>query len=354
MSDKTTSEPSTRASKRMERVPIADALRGLSALLITWHHLTGGDPSFLQEGAVKASGRYLYVAVQVFFVISGFVLPYSMRAAGYHVGRFRSFITRRVVRLDPPYFAAVVMCLMLNWASTLVPGYRGKPFVADLPSWLAHVGYLNGVLGWSWATPQLWTLAIEFQFYLLFALSFHVMTKWSARSVLIGAAMLGVGYVLREETAWLFPYSGLFLLGITSFMFRVGELPQLTYGAVVAVVTLATSATLGVEQGITAAATALAVAFYKGHVPRWLEYSGTISYSLYLVHVAVGGRVVNMSIRLTTDPWLRTGAAFVAFGLSIVAAICFYRLIERPAIRWSTKFRYGKDHAPRDDHRPAA
>jgi peptidoglycan/LPS O-acetylase OafA/YrhL len=81
------------------RVEIVDPLRGLAALAVAWFHFTNGS-GFVKTEWLRASGRYGWLGVEVFFVISGFVIPYSMYCGGYrprqHFGRF---LAKRIARL---------------------------------------------------------------------------------------------------------------------------------------------------------------------------------------------------------------------------------------------------------------
>lgn len=56
------------------KIAIVEVIRGLAALAVAWFHLTGTYPS----GWVRASGSYGWLGVDAFFVISGFVVPYSI------------------------------------------------------------------------------------------------------------------------------------------------------------------------------------------------------------------------------------------------------------------------------------
>jgi peptidoglycan/LPS O-acetylase OafA/YrhL len=66
-----------------------------------------------------------------------------------------------------------------------------------------------------------------------------------------------------------------------------------------------------------------------------LTWFGAISYSLYLVHVPIGGRVVNLGMRLNPDSLGRWGVALSAMAVSIFAAWIFHQFIEQPCQRWS-------------------
>ena len=87
------------------RVAVVNALRGLAALWVAWYHVTG----LLQpESSLLATlGRYGFMGVQVFFVVSGFVIPYALHRAHYELPQFPRFLAKRLLRLHPPYLAVV-------------------------------------------------------------------------------------------------------------------------------------------------------------------------------------------------------------------------------------------------------
>ncbi len=129
--------------------------------------------SYLEGSWLWHSGRYGWLGVEAFFVISGFIIPYSMYQQRYRVHRHLfTFMMKRIVRLDPPYFVAIALSVILWYASTLLPDFGGSNPTVSLPQLLAHVGYLNAFLGYEWLNPVFWTLAIEFQFYLFVAFFF--------------------------------------------------------------------------------------------------------------------------------------------------------------------------------------
>src|SRR5262245_6522000 len=85
-----------------DRIPILDPLRGIAAGGVAWYHLT--NLLDLPEGWIKGSGAHGFLGVEIFFVISGFVIPYSMIRGGYRVrSDWGRFIAKRILRLDPPY-----------------------------------------------------------------------------------------------------------------------------------------------------------------------------------------------------------------------------------------------------------
>src|SRR6185436_8028950 len=134
-----------------ERLAGVDALRGVAALAVCWFHFTNGNPQFLPDGWLKQSGAFGWLGVEVFFVISGFIVPYAMRRRGYDAGRdWARFVAKRVIRLDPPYLVATALVLVVWFVSPHLPGFDGAPPNATPAQVFAHVGYLNGLLGLPW------------------------------------------------------------------------------------------------------------------------------------------------------------------------------------------------------------
>ena len=158
------------------QVAVLGPMRGLAALSVCLFHFTNGVPDFLPDGdIVKQLGSFGFLGVQVFFVISGFVIPLSMRARGYQLGDVFTFMVRRLKRLEPPYFASILLVIALHLISSSVPGFKGEAFTLTWQQALARIAYLNAVLDLGWLSPVFWALAIEFQFYLFIALLFPLL-----------------------------------------------------------------------------------------------------------------------------------------------------------------------------------
>jgi peptidoglycan/LPS O-acetylase OafA/YrhL len=67
-----------------------------------------------------------------------------------------------------------------------------------------------------------------------------------------------------------------------------------------------------------------------------------ISYSLYLIHLPLGKKVIPLLARYIEGDGLRLLVLVLLFGFTLLLAYGFYLLIERPAMRWSKYFKYGK------------
>jgi len=94
-------------------------------------------------------------------------------------------------------------------------------------------------------------------------------------------------------------------------------------------------------------ATALVVRFLPQMQCRRLVEVGLISYSLYLLHVPVGVRAVNITQRFEAHILLRSGAIIIVLVLSLVAAAVFYRWVEKPSHAWARRLRLRLGHQRR-------
>lgn len=107
------------------RIEVVEALRGIAALAVAWFHFTNGG-QLLPDGWLKDSGRYGWLGVEIFFVISGFIIPYSMLRGGFRFPRdVGVFVAKRLIRLEPPYLVAIAIVIVLGYLSALAPGFRG-------------------------------------------------------------------------------------------------------------------------------------------------------------------------------------------------------------------------------------
>ena len=55
-----------------------DCLRGLAAFAVMCYHFTNGEPTILPPSLIRSTGAFGHLGVEVFFVVSGFVLPYAL------------------------------------------------------------------------------------------------------------------------------------------------------------------------------------------------------------------------------------------------------------------------------------
>ncbi|MFD0689385.1 acyltransferase family protein [Actinomadura fibrosa] len=167
-----------------------DALRGLAALVVVFEHSLD---VLLPEVRRSAGpwfdfGRY---GVFVFFLVSGYVVPFSLERRG----SVRDFWIGRFFRLYPAFLAAAALALALgstgiSWGLPAALGDR--PWTSAL----AHLTMLQDLLGVPNVVNVFWTLSYEMVFYLLVTAMFlagvHRASARVALAFAVAAAMLGV------------------------------------------------------------------------------------------------------------------------------------------------------------------
>lgn len=314
------------------------ALRGIASLWVCWFHLTRGSSAFPTWEPLRATGINGWLGVDIFFVISGFIIPYVLYRARYSLNQFGIFVLKRLIRLEPPYLVSIVAILALNFASTLSPLFRGPPFHIDFTQLALHVGYLIPFSGLKWLNDVYWTLAIEFQYYLLLGLLFPFLLKRKRVDTLV-VLLLALAAFLVETDKLIFHWFFLFFLGFVTFQFHVRLSGKLMSSVLAALAVWGCAHTLGWH----AAAAGL---FAAGFILLWrhshpiLLFLGNISFSLYLIHVPMGGRVVNLGSRFFTSELGQVFVVITALLVSLLSAWILYRLVEKPAQQWAARIRY--------------
>lgn len=314
------------------KIPAIEILRGLASLAVAWFHITGGFQSFL-----RTSGEHGWLGVECFFVISGFVIPLSIQRTydAFGLKDAPRFLLRRLVRIEPPYLLSVLLAAGVAYASANLPGFRGRPFDFSIGQLLAHVAYVIPLTSYDWLQRTYWTLAFEFVFYLFSAGCFGLLAGrpwlWLAFvGLAIGASFVGLP-----------PHFMLFVPGIAVFRrVALDDAPALTFG-VIAAASASLAVTVDYPTALVGFLTAVVILAtrhwqFSGLGSKAFLWLGSVSYSLYLVHDLVAGRVINLGFRFMPRSWSsELFLALLALALSLVAAAVFARLVERPAIRAS-------------------
>src|SRR3974390_2377989 len=91
-----------------QRIGVINALRAFAAIFVAWGHFVWGQGKYL-----ALSGKYGYLGVHIFFVISGFVIPWSLYRGQYALRDYSRFLLKRNVRLYPPYVASIAVTVLV-------------------------------------------------------------------------------------------------------------------------------------------------------------------------------------------------------------------------------------------------
>ena len=181
---------------RTSRIPELDGLRGIAiAMVVIWHYFV--SPTIAHRGTplfyTLALARLSWTGVDLFFVLSGFLIGGILLDARYATNYFSVFYTRRFFRIVPIYFAVLLLLPDLTafgeWTQhgnfrwfleSSTPWYSYWTFTQNF--WMAHAGTFGGSGLW-----MTWSLAVEEQFYLTLPLLLRLMPpRWFLRCVLLG------------------------------------------------------------------------------------------------------------------------------------------------------------------------
>ena len=333
-------------------IPELDAFRGIAAAGVVLFH---AFPAVFFLG---------WSFVDLFFVISGYLITSIVLRHGHDGAFFTAFYWRRALRIWPVYYLVLVGVLCANALSS-----RG--YATD--SWWQYVTFTQYVQGYWFAAPPpfvsafspSWSVAVEEQFYVVWPL----LLWWlGPRRVLpLAAGLLGAG-VAGRWAGW-------------NHNLLLSRPDGIVFGCVLAMVLVNPAAVTGRTRralwwGGTASALGVGVlalvswgnpepqwrpvsftlvaAFYgcaiglsvihTGHpwlrVLRhpWLKQLGLISYPLYLTHLPMMHYTPVLLARAgITSGALLTGATWVGV---FAAAIALHRLVERPALAMKSRWSY--------------
>jgi peptidoglycan/LPS O-acetylase OafA/YrhL len=332
------------------RLSFIVALRACAALIILWHHFALYPP--LRDWAAPLVGGLLdwiehnARATQVFFVVGGYVMARSMSAHDWSLRRIGCFATQRYLRLGIPYLVTIALALPIYaFARGWVPdAVLGAP--VSLPQLLAHLFFLQDILGYEPLSAGLWFVCINFQLGLVYAAALWLRDRIGGGATdyvgLLGwpLAIISLFHVNLDpalESWWLyfFPY---FFLGVVIHRALAGGRARLEFWAFQALMVAALFVEWRWRLGIAVAVGFLLYAAEKqefgAHWPRnrVVARLGQVSYSLFLIHFPVLVAVSALWARLGwTSPGAAVAGLLAAFLLSIAAAFAFHRWVEVPA-----------------------
>jgi peptidoglycan/LPS O-acetylase OafA/YrhL len=322
----------------LKRIDSLDLLRGIAALAVAWFHFTGPH---LESESVYNLSQYGYLGVTVFFVISGFIIPYSLHQARYTVRHFNVFILKRVLRLDPPYLMTIFIIIFLGYLSTRSSAFHGQPFHVSWSQLLLHFGYLNAFVNPdSWLNIVFWSLAIEFQFYLLIGLIYPLLSSSAAVYRIIPLILLCPLCIWLNTDSYVFHYIFIFFMGISTYQYKVGIISRSSYSTILVVLAIGAVLSLGPLKALSGIITVAAINFINFRASIFILL-GNISYSIYLLHIPIGIKVIHLGNRLLGNTTLGILTVnLIALSVTIFVAFIFYKLVEKPSQKLSSKIRY--------------
>ena len=333
-------------SPERRRIYELDLLRLVAALSVVAYHYTfrgqaEGDYIPVQyPGALTAVTRYGVFGVELFFLISGFVILRSARNRT--AGRF---VSSRIIRLYPAYWAMVIV----TFTAIMATGSSDR-FDLSLPVFAVNITMLQRFTPFTAVDidGSYWTLAVELAFYGLVWLA--MATRQTDRLRLWMTVWLGLAAAAELHPLWvtrtflISNWAPFFVAGACCFLISEGDRRRSTWALLSAAGgfgakeagdhALAVSEVLGenLDPAVAGAGSlallGLVLAIAMGWTARlgrpWMVTAGAITYPLYLVHQNVGYLLFD---RLSLSRW---PALAVVVGLVTAVAWLVHRALERP------------------------
>lgn len=322
------------------RLLVLDGLRLAAALLVVAHHLVrgpwGAEPGAL-FGPLAAVASYGWLGVNLFFLVSGFVICLSSWGRG-----LGEFAVSRVARLFPAYWVGVVLttAVLAAWPILREPLPPAESLV--------NLTMLQSGLGVTDQDWSYWSLGAELRFYLLFAVVVSLGVTYRRVVYFCALWTLVAAFSSTWDLRWLDnlivpEFAPYFVAGTALFLVHRFGGNLLLWGLVGVNWLLALYRLQGYPAlehfhlswwSVAAAVTCcfgLMTAIALGAFPRvggrWLVVAGALTYPLYLIHQAVGQTLIR-GLRGHVPHWILLGG-IVAVMLG--AAWLIHRYVERPA-----------------------
>ena len=320
-------------------VPVIESLRGIASLMVCIFHIVYSTEGFVTDLLFwKPFFYYFSYGVQIFFVISGVVIPLSLWNLGYNGSQWKSFLIRRFIRLEPPYLVSVLLTTLYFLLRNVVPGAGETSLIPSLGNFFLHIGYLVPfVEGSQWIQMSYWTLGVELQYYLamsiLFLLLFHPQL-W--RRIAAYAFMFGTAFLIRNEF-FVFASFPIFLLGILYIQQRTGIITQTERYLVSLLSVLAIYAIFTPQYCAFSVLTILVIEYFPAFSTQITRFLGKISYSLYLTHTITGAALLHLLLKFLHLQTLKPLTALLSIGFALLIAYFYAKWIEQPFQRISRR-----------------
>lgn len=354
-------------------IPQFDGLRGVAILLVLIGH-----SGFLEALPHLGSLEYTRFGVDLFFVLSGFLITGILLDAKGSEHYFRNFYARRALRIWPLYY--IILFLAFVVTPLLAPSTRPEAGV-----WPAFVFYVQNIAlvhraTYPFGLGATWSLAVEEQFYLtwpllVFLLKRRALALVSVSFVFVSLSLRLAGYSHDAPSGFIhqFTLSRLDAIALGSLAALWLRSPSCTLdrwrtrayqflalglaGVILARILMHRNSSivgytfLGMTfaglLGISLVSDSRSSLLGRSLSAGWLRYIGKTSYGIYLLHYPlflVWERLVASENFLLSNPVARNLVAFAGqMFLAILAASISWRFFEKPILQLKKRFPSGSE-----------
>lgn len=325
------------------KILILDSLRAFAALSVCLFHFVYTTIGFVDTQWIRdlfSVGKY---GVQMFFVISGFVIPWAMHQSNYQIRNFFSFFLKRLARLEPPYIFSLILTLVILFLREKFLGKSNEHLNLNGQQVLLHIGYLIPFFeGYHWLNMVYWTLAVEFQYYILIAILFIPFTKSNVLVRVVIYLLFLVGG-LTDNDSFLLYWLPLFLIGISLFLFISKYISRAEYLILNIVLILFSLYKYPLAAIVFILIPIVFILFFKDQKIKGLNFIGKFSYSIYLIHPIIGASFINICSHYVDNAFIKLLVILGGMLLTFLISGLTYILVEQPSKNFSASIKYRLD-----------
>lgn len=350
--------PSASPPEQKNRIHCLDSMRFAAAIVVVYQHCVSIHPVNGRLPVALSGFLNATSAVAFFFVLSGFVLHLSLRGRNVGFRTFVAFLVKRVFRLYPLFWVALLFGGAVLWLLPLadIPAIRASEYTAttvsgrnhhDLQQWLMQITLIAPWVDNEFVLPPMWTLAAEMRISLLFPL-LSVAMGWAGRwwALLFTAGLFLICPILGELIVATLKVVPLFALGVllTFFLQAKGGWVKTVALFVVGLALYSTAPFLGRQAmgatghlylgGLGSAMIILAAVQSRRlstllSIPR-IAFLGESSYGTYILHYPF--MLVAAFAFRDHEPngWLFFGTVLT---FTVATSVLSYRIVEFPMIQ---------------------
>lgn len=332
--------------RQQRQIYSIQVLRGIAALMVVVHHAC----NFLNEHSPGSGFDFKIgaIGVDIFFIISGFIMYCSTLRHGGTLGETLVFWKKRIIRIVPLYWlitAVIVMAAVLQPSSTLSAAVNLTGFIKSVLfiPYFSSGGLMQPVVG------QGLTLNYEMFFYAVLGVVLLVSRRYLLIGILVVFSVFQVAawYAGTTSVVQRFYASPLmleFVSGVVlAMLYRSGRLPPqwlLNAGIVLGVFALTRDEGFRIyftsewhRVVVWGVFSLMLIAGFLGNEPWWqrkspriLTFLGDASYSIYLSHVLAFSILWKLFVRLSVLHELPVGV--------LLSALCLFAALFGSALYW--------------------
>lgn len=322
----------------MNKLYSIQALRGVASLLVLILHCSHKENTYSQ-GVFTGFGIG-NIGVDIFFIISGFIMAYTTKPNL----TAKKFLIKRCIRIVPLYWITLSFALIAYLSfPNLVNGGRTSAVISSFFLIPSNLPFLN---------QNAWTLSYEFVFYILFAISLSLWSKFLLLSTIFSILSLSaIGLCVKFNNPFLQMLTSSlmieFIYGFFLYYFILEWNKVKIYRLLILCISIAITLIIFIIDipfefrffsfGLPALCLCLVLvsceSFFKKYLSKLSSFIGDISYSLYLTHpfILSGVGYLLYKLNLSNNSYI---FVFTLLMTSVVAAFFVYKYIENPLTKY--------------------